>query len=324
MRDSRLRTACPPRLCDGLLSNGPTRMWRFRWRVRLREFCRSDRRPRDRQLAEPPAGRSVEHRPATGLDRGHRSPPALPRRRTSRTAPRPASRRPARAAGRAPARPGTLWWISALGSRSASVAGVSRVDRRAARVSERGPARSRQTQAASRPSSSQVPSTSDPARRQRAGHRRPGRRHPILVVLAQHVERPHHHRPQPGQLEAAAGERQPRRVGGRRGGGHPRRVDLQPDHPHVGPHPGQPRPQLDRGHRGGAVAEVDHQRIGGVPQRGPAYAAIQLSTRRSRLGLVVPRVMSPCGRVSSAVRWARAPPCAGRPGPAGGPRAGRC
>ena len=64
---------------------------------------------------------------------------------------------------------------------------------------------------------------------------RPGVRHLLDRVLAQHVERAHQHRPQPGQLETAEGELHP----GRRRrlcGVDPHRVDLQADHPHVCPH----------------------------------------------------------------------------------------
>ena len=41
----------------------------------------------------------------------------------------------------------------------------------------------------------------------------------------------------------------------------PHRVDLQADHPHVGPHRAQPRGQLQRRHRQRAVTEVDDQRV---------------------------------------------------------------
>ena len=49
-----------------------------------------------------------------------------------------------------------------------------------------------------------------PARREPGAQRRPGLGAGRLVVLPQDVERPHDERPQPGQLEAAAPERQPR------------------------------------------------------------------------------------------------------------------
>ena len=45
-------------------------------------------------------------------------------------------------------------------------------------------------------------------------------------------------------------------------------VDLQADDADVGAHHAQPRGQFQRGHRQRAVAEVDHQRIGGRVQRG--------------------------------------------------------
>ena len=72
-----------------------------------------------------------------------------------------------------------------------------------------GPPRPSATQAARRPTSSQVPSTSSPP------GARPPREHPpgvgrrLLLVLAQHVERAHDDRPQPRQLEPAAREAQP-------------------------------------------------------------------------------------------------------------------
>ncbi len=90
-------------------------------------------------------------------------------------------------------------------------------------------------------------------------HPRPGRRDGVLGVLAQHVEGPHHPGAQSRQLEATPPKTHRRSAGGLRSG-HPRRVDLQPDHLQIGLDPAQSRGQLDRGHRGGAVAEVDHQR----------------------------------------------------------------
>ena len=94
-------------------------------------------------------------------------------------------------------------------------------------------------------------------------------------------------------------EGQPRRVGGglrRRPPGPGRSPARPPGRPADG---GASRAaQLDRGDRGGAVAEVDHQRVGGGAQQvRRSAAAIQLSTRRSRFGLVVPRVIAPSGRV---------------------------
>ena len=145
-----------------------------------------------------------------------------------------------------------------------------------------------------------------------AGHRAPGRGDLALVVLPQHVERPHHHRAQAGQLEAAAAELQPRRVGGRLRR-RPPVPDRSPDRP-----PRRPartaaasrRAQLDRGDRRRAVAEVDHQRVARAPRSSsPHRYAIQLSTRRSRLGLVVPRVTAPTGFTRRQLRASRCTLC---------------
>ncbi len=107
-----------------------------------------------------------------------------------------------------------------------------------------------------------MPSTSRPARREPGRRRRPGRGHVGLVVLPQHVERAHHHGPAAaGQrhLEPAAHEAQPGPLQ-RAGGGDAAGVDLDADDLDVGPHAAQPLVQLDGGHRGGAVAEVDDDR----------------------------------------------------------------
>ncbi|SHV11045.1 Uncharacterised protein [Mycobacteroides abscessus subsp. abscessus] len=66
-------------------------------------------------------------------------------------------------------------------------------------------------------------------------------------------------------------------------GHHALRVDLQPDHPNIGPDCAQPSGQLQRGIGHGAVPEVDHQRITGAREcrlyarvmNEPAVAAAQ-------------------------------------------------
>ena len=88
----------------------------------------------------------------------------------------------------------------------------------------------------------------------------------VLVVLPQHVERAHQHRAQAGELESAAAGSPPAAGRGRR----------RPPRPAPGRSPGPPprgrRPRrraarpAPGGHRGGAVAQVDHQRPGGVAQ----------------------------------------------------------
>ncbi len=183
------------------------------------------------------------------------------------------------------------------------------------------------TQDASRPSSSQVPSTSTPPGASAAGIVAQAGVDLALVVLPQHVERPHHRRAQPGQLEPAARERQPGRVGGRRGGGDPGRVDLRRRRPGRPAGPAASRARSSTAVTG--VAPYPRSTTSGSAASPAAgrrrCTAIQLSTRRSRLGLVVPRVTTPRGR-SAPSELGRQPgaPCAGRPGRAGGPPAGRC
>jgi hypothetical protein len=106
-----------------------------------------------------------------------------------------------------------------------------------------------------------VPSTTSPP-----GARDAGRR--LLVVLAEHVERPDDDRLQAGQLEAAEPEVHPRRIAQVGHRGHPLGVDLQADHLQAGDLGAQPLGQLEGGHRRRAVAEVDHERPGGVAQPG--------------------------------------------------------
>ncbi len=90
-------------------------------------------------------------------------------------------------------------------------------------------------------------------------------RPPLDRILAQHVERSHQNRAPPGQFETAEREFDRRR---RRCARDPVRMDLQADDPNVGAHHPQPRGEFQGRDRQRAVAEVDHQRVGGGLQRG--------------------------------------------------------
>ncbi len=108
---------------------------------------------------------------------------------------------------------------------------------------------------------------------QRAGarHLPPGRVHPVLRVLPEHVERAHHHRREPGQLETAPAELQARGIGEREGGAHPYRIDLQTDDRDIRTDGSrQPPAKLDRGDRRRAVPQIDHQGHGRRRQKSPA------------------------------------------------------
>ena len=190
--------------------------------------------------------------------------------------------------------PATLWWISAFGSRSASSAGRARLSTRQAKVSDRGPSRSSSTQLPSRPISSHVPSTSTPSGARPARIVCQADRGRPLVVLAQHVGGAHQHRPQPGQLETAARETsagadrrpaRPRRPARGRVRHRPRGCPVAP-----GPAGRRARPRSPRWPRSPGRRRAGRRRRRGVRRR---VAAIQLSMRRSRFGLVVPRVGSP-------------------------------
>ncbi len=147
------------------------------------------------------------------------------------------------------------------------------------------------------------------AGRQSCPHQRPRLVDGVLRVLPQHVEGPHQHRAVAGQLEAAETELDGV-AHGCAGGPYALRIDLQADHPHIGAHRVQPAGQLEGGHRQRAVAEIDHQRLGGRLQRGadprrvhkPAVAAAQPVVARR-----APRQLSDRGdhdlnfRASSAV-----------------------
>ena len=162
------------------------------------------------------AGVGTVSSPSAG---GARSGPASRRRQRRPTARRSAGagrRRPAAAGSHARRRPaarsrawtgspGTLRWIRALGRRSAKAPGGPAWTS-SAREGQRGrPAAPATVQPTRRggPARHRCPRRAR-RRAQLRGDRRPGRGDRALVVLAQHVEGPHHGGPQPGQLESAA------------------------------------------------------------------------------------------------------------------------
>ena len=174
--------------------------------------------------------------------------------------------------------PATLWWISTFGSRSARSDGRSIANGSQASVRLIGPSPSSSTQQQRRPSSSQVPSTISPPGASPAcitdhasGTASTGYWRSTLNARTRTGLRPANSKP-PSPNSTPS-----------RDGRHPLRMDLQADDPDVGAHHPQPRRQLERRHRQRAVAEVDHQRIGGRQQRGahpprvhqPAVAAAQ-------------------------------------------------
>ena len=164
--------------------------------------------------------------------------------------------------------PGTLWWISAFGSRSARSDGV--LD-----VGHAGGERQGQRPVGVEGHPRRAPSPlvagaldDHPAGAEGGPHRVPGLGRRGLVVLAQHVERPHEHRLQSGQFESADPEVDPRRVavGGDRG--HAGRVDLQADDLEAVDLRAQPVDEFERRDRRRAVAEVDDERAGRVAEAG--------------------------------------------------------
>ena len=117
-----------------------------------------------------------------------------------------------------------------------------------------------------------------------------------FLVLPQHIEGAHQHRPpRHRKFETAQLEAQPRpfqRLGRRTRSGS---ISI-PHHPHVRADGGEAVEEFDGGGRRRAVAQVDDQRIcRGRAAARPAGPASQRSTRRIRLGLVVPRVTLPTG-----------------------------
>jgi hypothetical protein len=107
----------------------------------------------------------------------------------------------------------------------------------------------------------------------------------VLGILPQHVEGPYEHRSAPGrqgQLEAAAGQPQPR-SGERLGSADALGGDLQADDVEVGADRTQPRVQFDRGHRARPVPEIDDEGVGRracwialTPDRGPVSLTVSL------------------------------------------------
>ncbi len=129
----------------------------------LRASAGRDRAPRHGELAEATAGLLL-HRPSRSLQSRERGLPPLHRAERSRTRRRAPTPRPARVSRACTGSPGTLWWISALGSRSAAIDGCSSPVSRSEIVSVRGAASGPiATHVQMRPSSSHVPSTSSPS-----------------------------------------------------------------------------------------------------------------------------------------------------------------
>ena len=92
---------------------------------------RRDRRPAHGDLAVPPPAGRAHQRPALRRPAPRPRPPSAGAARTSTARRRRPTRRRRRAGTRAPADPGTLWWISALGSRSARSDGAAMSETRA-------------------------------------------------------------------------------------------------------------------------------------------------------------------------------------------------
>ena len=163
-------------------------------------------------------------------------------------------------------------------------------------------AASSSTQLASRPSSSLVPSTITPAAASWAAWSPPCRQHLRRRVLPQHTLAA---RTITGRRPASS--KPPRSKRQRRAG---RAAAPRPPGPDRSRGPAPARPDaLGRSRASSsiavtglcAVAEVDHERIGRLAAAAaPAVAAIQLSIRRSRFGLVVPRVGIPSARARPA------------------------
>ena len=230
---------------------------------------RGDRRPAHGDLAVPPPPRRADQRPALLRRAPRRPPPTAAAGRTSTARRRPPTRRRTRGGTRAPAARarcgGSAPWAAARRGRTASAMSATRAARRQrerAVVVQRDPGRA--------PSPLVAGALDDqPARRQAGPHGvpRPGRRR--LVVLPEHVERPHEHRLQAGQLEAAQPEVHPRRVA----------VGRRPPRPGPGRSPGRrPRGRSTSGPSRStsssvvtaddAVAEVDDERPRRVAQPG--------------------------------------------------------
>ena len=224
--------------------------------------------------------------------------PRPDRTRAARTRPTPG---PCRAGRRGTGSPGTLRWISALGSRSANI-GRAAQGRQPAGEGQRartgrGPAPA-QTATPAGLASRCLRSAGRPGPAAGQAAARPPR--PRLVVLPQHVEGAQHGAaPRPpaarsrraGTSAPAAPAKRLRRRATRL------RVDLHADHPDVRPRRASRRCQLHRRHRARAVAQVHGDR-GGAARRSTCALRprSQRSTRRSRFG-AVSRVTVPTGRV---------------------------
>ena len=189
--------------------------------------------------------------------------------------------------------PGTFRWMSAFGRRSATTDGVSRPDRRRLMVKVRGPDAVTPTQLETRPSSSHVPSTTSPPGASRAAMLRQA----PSTSASSYCRSTLNARITAGSRPSGVGTSKPPRPNatGRSAGkwpspermrascsvrrAHPRGIDLEAEHLHVGPGPAEPGGELERGHAARTVAEVDDEGVDGVQQgrllRDPAVDASQ-------------------------------------------------
>ena len=206
-----------------------------------------------------------------------------------RCAPR---RRPGRRATRAPARPATFRWIRAFGSRSATEPGRSSARSRSDTVRLRGPSVPTAIQAARLPSSSQVASTRSPS----GARRRTTSPHAAATSCSPYCRSTFAARTSAGRLAPSGPSSNPpwaKRTPARASGWAARTRSGSISRPTTstsGRTRSEPVGQLDRRHGGGAVAEVDDQRVGGRPQR-----------RRSRSGEPAVHAAQPV-RVRGAAR----------------------
>ena len=187
----------------------------------------------------------------------------------------------ARRGARGCARPGTLRWISDFGSRSATIDGASSPASRSAIVNVCGPAASSATQLATRPSSLQVPSTSNPPGWRRAHMVR----HASGTSPSSYCRRTLRARMTAARRPSGSGTSNPpsRKLTPGRAAADAIRTRSgsisMPMTSTSGRTRAQPLVQLEARRRGGAVAEVDDERVVGAPQHGergdPAIDAAQ-------------------------------------------------
>ncbi len=192
--------------------------------------------------------------------------------------------------------PGTLRWIRALGSRSATSEGSTKLPNRTDMLNVRGRSRSRAIHVTRRPISSQVPSMNRPSAESRPCTSRQIRVHVSFLVLAQDVEgtdqdRVSGHR----QFESAHNEFSARAVPAPwlRAPARARSRCRRPARP-----VGRRAAARKARRRWQALRRSPGQPPAGPPtcRRRQAWGPVsQRSTRRIRLGLVVPRVTFPTG-----------------------------